>query len=329
MYLDALSLASFGKATVDEAHGPADRQVTDEWPHSRQECRVFPAPDYQDRDEVITIRNGGESRPDASRAPALGTLTELRILMSRLQGKVAVITGGSSGIGLATAQRFVQEGAHVFITGRRQGELDKAVKLIGRNVTAVQGDVTATADLDRLYARVASEKGKFDILVANAGFIEPQTLEKATEQNFDKTFGINLRGLVFTVHKGLPLLNRNASIVVISSIAGTKGIPGYGTYSATKAAVRSFVRTWAAEFGSSGIRVNAISPGPVDTPIIDTQADTKEAVDQIKASFAQAVPIGRLGRPEEVASAALFLASSESSFVVGVDLAVDGGMAQV
>ena len=250
--------------------------------------------------------------------------------MPKLQGKVAVVTGGSSGIGLATAKRFVEEGAFVYITGRRQTELDKAVSLIGRGVAAVQGDVSNLADLDRLYAKVASEKGKIDILFAGAGILDPpQTLAETTEEGFDKVFAINTRGLAFTVKKALPLLTDGGAIIVITSIAENKGIPGFTAYSATKAAVRSFVRTWTAELKDRRIRVNAISPGPIDTPIFDQQAPTKEGADQARAQFAAAVPFGRLGRPEEIASTALFLASDEASFIAGVDLPVDGGMTAV
>jgi NAD(P)-dependent dehydrogenase (short-subunit alcohol dehydrogenase family) len=249
--------------------------------------------------------------------------------MSRLQGKVAVITGGGSGLGLATAQRFVKEGAYVYITGRRQNELDTAAALIGGGVATVRGDVQNFHDLDRLYERIKKEKGTIDVLVANAGFIDPEPLVDATEENFDKTFGINVRGLLFTVQKALPLLRDGGAIVLISSVAASKGIPGYTAYSATKASVRSFVRTWTAELKERGIRVNAISPGAIDTPIIDAQAATKEGADAIRASFAAATPLNRIGRPEEIAAAALFLASDESSYVAGADLAVDGGLSAV
>ncbi|WP_248746976.1 glucose 1-dehydrogenase [Pseudomonas sp. MWU12-2037] len=249
--------------------------------------------------------------------------------MNKLQGKIAVITGGSSGIGLATAQRFVEEGAYVFITGRRQAELDKAVALIGRNVTAVQGDVSSSEDLNRLYEVVEREKGCIDVLVANSGIVDPTYLNDISVEHYDGTFDINVKGLLFTVQKALPLIRDGGSIILTASIAATKGIPGYGTYSATKAAVRSFARTWTLELQDRGIRVNSLSPGPVDTPIMESQASTQEQVDQLKASFAKAVPLGRLGRPEEIASAALFLASDDSSFVAGIDLCVDGGMAQV
>ncbi len=249
--------------------------------------------------------------------------------MSKLAGKVAVVTGGSSGIGLSTAKRFVEEGAFGYITGRRQAELDQAASLIGRNVTAVQGDVSNLVDLDRLYAKVANEKGKIDILFAGAGIVDPQPLAEATEESFDKVFGINTRGLAFTVKKALPLLNDGGAIIVISSIATGKGIPGFTAYSATKAAVRSFVRTWTAELKDRRIRVNAISPGPIDTPIFEQQAPTKEGADQARAAFAAAVPFGRLGRPEEIEATALFLASDEAGFIAGVDLPVDGGMTAV
>ena len=249
--------------------------------------------------------------------------------MPKLQGKVAVITGGGSGIGLATAKRFVEEGASVYITGRRQKELDKAVSLIGGRVTAVQGDVSNLADLDRLYARIVSDTVKIDVLVAAAGIVDPQPLAEMTEEGYDKLFAINTRGLAFTVKKALPVLNDGGSIIVITSIADNKGIPGLGPYSAAKAAVRSFVRTWTAELVGRRIRVNAISPGPIDTPIFEQQAPTKEGADQARAQFAATVPFGRLGRPDEIASTALFLASDEASFIAGVDLPVDGGMSAI
>lgn len=249
--------------------------------------------------------------------------------MLRLQDKVAVVTGGSSGLGLATAQRFAREGAFVYITGRRQDELNMAVALIGDRATAVRGDVQNLQDLDRLYERIKRERGGIDVLVANAGFIDPEPLTEVTEQNFDRTFGINVRGLLFTVQKALPLFRDGGAIVLISSIAAFKGIPRYTSYSATKASVRSFVRTWTAELKDRGIRVNAISPGAIDTPIIDAQAATKEGADAIRDSFKAATPLNRLGRPEEIAAAALFLASDESSYVAGADLVVDGGLSAV
>src|SRR5260370_41311384 len=249
--------------------------------------------------------------------------------MSRLKNKVGVITGGTSGMGLATAKRFVEEGAFVYITGRRQTELDKAVSLIGRSVAAVQCDVSNLADLDRLYAKVASEKGKIDILFAGAGIVDPQLLAETTEESFDMVFAINTRGLAFTVKKALPLLNDGGAVLVITSIAENKGIPGFTAYSATQAAVRSFVRTRTVELKDRRIRVNAISPGPIDTPIFDQHASTKEGADQARSHFAAAVAFGRLGRPEEIVSTALFLASDEASFIAGVDLPVDGGMTAI
>ena len=249
--------------------------------------------------------------------------------MSKLQGKIAVVTGGNSGIGLATAKRFVEEGAYVFITGRRQAELDKAVKEIGRNVTAVQGDVINLDDLDRLYATVKETKGVIDVLFANAGFVELKTIDQISPAHFDKTFDINTKGLLFTVQKALPLMRQGGSIILISSIANSKAMPSYTAYSASKAAIRSFARTWTLELKDRGIRVNTLSPGPVDTPIIDLQFPTKAETDKLRETFAQAIPLGRLGRPEELASAALFLASDDSSFVAGIDLPVDGGMAQI
>jgi NAD(P)-dependent dehydrogenase (short-subunit alcohol dehydrogenase family) len=249
--------------------------------------------------------------------------------MSKLEGKVAVITGGSSGIGLATAQRFVEEGAYVFITGRRQAELDKAKALIGRNVAIVQGDVADLGDLDRLFETIGKEKGVVDIVVASAGFVEHAGIDVATPEHFDKTFNINARGVFFTVQKALPLMKNGGAIVLVSSALHLKGFPAHGTYSATKAALRSFARTWATELKDRGIRVNTLSPGPVDTPIIDGQFETRAEADGARAMFAQMTPLGRIGRPEEMAAAALFLASNESSYSTGIDLVADGGITQL
>lgn len=249
--------------------------------------------------------------------------------MNRLDGKVAVVTGGSSGIGFATAQQFVEEGAFVFITGRRRPELDKAKDEIGRNVTTVQGDVSVSADLDRLFGTVAEEKGKIDVVVANSGLVDPQVFGQITEASFDRIFNVNARGTLFTAQKALPLMNDGGSIILVGSIAGHVGVEGYTTYSATKAALRSYARTWTKELKGRGIRVNVLSPGPIDTPIMDSQADSKEGADAIRAAFASVVPLGRMGRPEEVAATAVFLASDESSFCAGMELSVDGGMAQV
>jgi NAD(P)-dependent dehydrogenase (short-subunit alcohol dehydrogenase family) len=249
--------------------------------------------------------------------------------MARLDGKVALITGGSSGIGLATAQRFVKEGAQVFITGRRQSELDNAKALIGDGVTTVAADSTKSEDLDKLFATVLEEKGSLDILVVNSGRVEPEELGKITEENFDRTFDLNARASLFTVQKAVPLMRSGGSVVLVGSIAGYVGVRGYSAYSATKAALRSYTRTWTREFADRGIRFNTLSPGPIDTPIMDKQADSVEEADAIRAAFAAAVPLNRMGRPDEIAAAALFLASDDSSFVAGAELSVDGGMAQV
>lgn len=249
--------------------------------------------------------------------------------MLKLDGKTAVITGGSSGIGLATAQRFVDEGAHVFITGRRLGELERAQEAIGRNISIVQGDVTSLDDLDTLFAQIRAEKGVIDIVVANAGFVEHAPIATASPEHFDKTFDINVRGVFFTVQKALPLMTRGGSIVLVSSGLHLKGFPAHSTYSATKSAVRSFARTWAAELKDRGIRVNALSPGAIDTPIIESQFTSQEDADGARETYAQITPLGRLGKPEEMAAAALFLASEESSFSTGTDLIADGGITQL
>jgi NAD(P)-dependent dehydrogenase (short-subunit alcohol dehydrogenase family) len=249
--------------------------------------------------------------------------------MAKLDGKVAVITGGSSGIGLATAQRFAAEGAHVFITGRRQEELDRAVRLVGKNVTAVQGDVAKLPYLDRLYAAVKREKGHADIVFATAGGGEFVPLGSITEEHFDKTFDINVKGLLFTVQKALPLLRDGGSIILNASIAGSKGLEAMSVYCATKAAVRSFARTWTVDLKARKIRVNALSPGPIDTPAMNGLGKTEAEVNQFKSSMAGAVPLGRIGLSDEIAKAALFLASDDSSFVTGIELFVDGGMAQI
>jgi NAD(P)-dependent dehydrogenase (short-subunit alcohol dehydrogenase family) len=255
--------------------------------------------------------------------------------MKRLEGKVAVITGGSSGIGLATAQRFVEEGAYVFITGRRQSQLDQAVKQIGKNnnnnnVTGVQGDVSNLADLDRLYATVKEQKGHIDILFANAGFDEFAPLGAITESHFDKIFSVNVKGLLFTVQKALPLFqDGGGSIILTASAGGSKGIEGYNVYHATKAAIPSFARTWTVDLKHRKIRVNAISPGPIKTPLIDTLVQSEEHAERLKASVVGTIPLGRMGNPDEVAKAASFLASDDSSYVTGIELFVDGGVGQI
>jgi NAD(P)-dependent dehydrogenase (short-subunit alcohol dehydrogenase family) len=246
-----------------------------------------------------------------------------------LAGKVAVITGGSTGIGLATAKRFVDEGAYVYITGRRREELDAAAKQIGRNVTAVQGDVAKLADLDRLYETVKREKGRVDVVFANAGGAEFARLGEITEAHYDKWFGINVKGLLFTVQKALPLMPDGGSIVLNASIVSILGRPAMSVYSATKAAVRSFARTWTSDLKDRRIRVNALSPGPVDTPAVDNLVGSSEAKAQFEAEIKATVPMGRWGETDEIAKAAVFLASDDSSYVTGIELYVDGGMSQV
>jgi NAD(P)-dependent dehydrogenase (short-subunit alcohol dehydrogenase family) len=241
----------------------------------------------------------------------------------RLEGKIAVITGGNSGIGLATAQRFVQEGAYVFIVGRRQSEVDKAVKDIGKNVTGVQGDVSNFADLDRLYTTVKKQKGRIDVLFANAGLGELAPLGAITEAHFDKTFNVNVKGILFTVQKALSLFHDGGSIILTASTAASKGTEAFSVYSATKAAIRSFARSWTVDLKQRKIRVNAISPGPIDTPALSHISE------QFKTSIVATVPWGRMGSPDEVAKAVLFLASDDSSFVTGIELFIDGGQAQI
>jgi NAD(P)-dependent dehydrogenase (short-subunit alcohol dehydrogenase family) len=250
-------------------------------------------------------------------------------MSGKLGGKVAVITGGSTGIGLATAKEFAAQGATVIITGRRQAALDKAVALIGKNVTAVQGDTANLADLDKLYDTVKRQAGRIDVLIANAGIGEFKSTAEATPEHFDKVFNVNVRGVYFTVQKALPLIADGASIVVTASSAQYMGIPGFSVYSATKAAVRTLVRSWAAEFKTKGIRVNTLSPGPIDTPIFETLGMPPETIEMAKAGFVSQVPLGRIGRSEEMAKAMLFLASSDSSFSTGIDLVADGGMTQI
>ena len=249
--------------------------------------------------------------------------------MKRLEGKVAVVTGGNSGIGLATARRFAAEGAHVFITGRRQAELDAAVKQIGNQATGIQGDVGSLRDLDRLYAEVKRQQGRIDILFANAGSAELAPLGAITEEHFDKIFGVNVKGLLFTVQKALPLFRDSGSIILNASIVASKGLEASSVYSATKAAVRSFARTWTIDLKGRGIRVNAISPGPIDTPGINNLGQTAEQIEEFKKNIVATVPMGRMGDPDEIAKAALFLASDDSSYVTGAELFVDGGMAQI
>ena len=242
----------------------------------------------------------------------------------RLSGKNALITGGSTGIGLATARRFVDEGAYVFITGRREPELNAAVKEIGENVVGVQGDVAKLGDLDRLFAQIKREKGKLDIVFANAGITPTTPLGKITEENFDSIFNANVKGLLFTVQKALPLMPDGASIILNASIVASKGFPEWSVYSATKAAVRSFARTWTTDLKDRRIRVNALSPGYIDTPPWRAAAD-----EQRMKMISNTVPLGRFGTADEIAKAVVFLASNDSSYITGTELFVDGGVAQI
>ena len=244
--------------------------------------------------------------------------------MKRLEGKIAVITGATSGMALAAAKLFVEEGAYVFITGRRQEQLDSALKHVGKNVTGVQGDVSKLSDLDRLYETVKADKGRIDILYASAGFGEFNVpLGSITEETFDKTFNVNVRGTLFTVQKALPLMRAGGSIIMTGSIASVKGFEGFSVYNASKAAVRSFARTWTVDLKARNIRVNVLSPGTIDTGIF------VGVPREVKDQFVSLIPMGRIGQPHEIATAALFLASDDSSFVTGIELFVDGGTAQI
>src|SRR3979411_2183554 len=247
----------------------------------------------------------------------------------RLATKTALITGGSTGIGLATAKQFVNEGAFVFMTGRREPELAAAVKEIGRNVTGVQGDVSDLGDLDRLFAQIKQKKGRLDIVFANAGIAKYGPFGKITEELYDQIFSINVKGLVFTVQKALPLLPDGASIILNASIVASKGLAANSVYSATKAAVRSFARTWTTDLKARRIRVNAVSPGSTDTPGLSNLFASGEAGQQRLKMISNTVPLGRLGRPDEIAKAVVFLASDDSSYITGTELFVDGGFAQV
>jgi NAD(P)-dependent dehydrogenase (short-subunit alcohol dehydrogenase family) len=250
-------------------------------------------------------------------------------MSGKLDAKVAVVTGGNSGIGLATAKRFAAEGAHVFITGRRQAELDRAAAEIGANAIAVHADSSNLADLDRLYDLVKDKAGRIDILFANAGVGEFAALAEITEDHYDKIFDINVKGVLFTVQKALPLFRDGGSIILNASVVASMGTPAFSVYSATKAAVRNFARTWILELADRGIRVNAVSPGPIATPGLDGLGKTEEQSRQFQAGMIAGIPLGRLGTPDEVAKAVVFLASDDSSFVNGAELFVDGGFAQI
>jgi NAD(P)-dependent dehydrogenase (short-subunit alcohol dehydrogenase family) len=255
-------------------------------------------------------------------------MTQTELIPKRLDGKIAVVTGGSSGIGLATAQRFVQEGAYTFIFGRGQSEIDVAVRRIGKNVIGVQGDVSNLADLDRLYDTVKQQKGRIDVLFANAGILEFAPLGSITESQVDKSFDINVKGLLFTVQKALPLFQDQGSIILTASVNASKGFEGVSVYGATKAAVRSFARSWTVDLKHRKIRVNAISPGPIDTPMTRSMVQG-ESGEQLKKNLLSTMPLGRMGNPDEIAKAVSFLASDDSSFVTGIELFVDGGQAQI
>jgi NAD(P)-dependent dehydrogenase (short-subunit alcohol dehydrogenase family) len=249
--------------------------------------------------------------------------------MGKLAGKVALVTGGTSGIGLATAKEFVNEGAFAFITGRRGSELAVAVKEIGRHVTGVQGDVSNLGDLDRLFEQIKREKGTLDIVFANAGVARYAPLGEITEDFYDSIFNVNVKGLLFTVQKALPLMPDGASIILNASIVASKGFSANSVYSATKAAVRSFARTWTTDLKARHIRVNAVSPGSIDTPGLNDLLASSETGQQRAKMIASAVPLGRFGRPSEIAKAVVFLASDDSSYISGTELFVDGGLAQV
>jgi NAD(P)-dependent dehydrogenase (short-subunit alcohol dehydrogenase family) len=249
--------------------------------------------------------------------------------MSKLDGKIALVTGANSGIGLATAKRFVNEGAYVFITGRRDAELAAAAREIGANVAGVPGDVSNLGDLDRLFTRIKQDKGRLDVLFANAGVATLAPFGTITEEFYESIFSVNVKGLLFTVQKALPLMPDGASIILNASIVGSKGLPANSVYSATKAAVRSFARTWTTDLKSRRIRVNAVSPGSIDTPGLSQLLGTSEAGQQRLKMISGSIPMGRLGTPDEIAKAVVFLASEDSSYITGIELFVDGGFAQV
>ena len=249
-------------------------------------------------------------------------------MSNKLEGKVAIVTGGTSGIGLATAKRLIDEGAFVFITGRRQETLDEAIEQLGDNAYGVQGDVSKIEDLERLYETVKEQRGGVDILFANAGGGEFAKLGEITEEHFDTIFGNNVKGLLFTVQKALPLFREGGSIILNASTAGSSGFESFSVYGASKAAVRSFARSWMMDLKDKKIRVNAVSPGPIETPAINGLAEDEEQAKQFKDAFVSQIPLGRIGQPEEVASTVAFLASNDSSFINGSEIFTDGGMNQ-
>ena len=250
-------------------------------------------------------------------------------MSGKLAGKIAVVTGGTTGIGLATARRFASEGAHVYITGRRRSELDAAVAVVGEHATGVQADSAKLDDLDRLFAQVAAEHGHIDVLFVNAGGGSTLPLGAITEAQYEETFGRNVRGTLFTVQKALPLLGDGASVILTASTTSVKGTPAFSVYSASKAAVRNLVRSWVLDVKGRGIRINALSPGPIETPGLRGLADTPEAERELLDYLASQVPLGRVGTPDEIGKAAVFLASDDASFITGIELFVDGGEVQV
>jgi NAD(P)-dependent dehydrogenase (short-subunit alcohol dehydrogenase family) len=269
-----------------------------------------------------------QHRGDIKRA-APGIRNLRKTPMGKLEGKIALVTGANSGIGLATAKSFVAEGAYVYITGRRDSELARAAAAIAKNVTAVPGDVSKPADLDRLFAQIQREKGQLDIVFANAGVAKFAPLGTITEEFYDSIFDVNVKGLLFTVQKALPLMPEGGSIIVNASVVASKGLPANSVYSATKAAVRSFARTWTTDLKSRRIRVNAVSPGSIDTPGLNDLLASSEVGEQRRKAITGAVPLGRFGTPDEIAKAVVFLASDDASYVTGAELFVDGGFAQV
>ena len=250
-------------------------------------------------------------------------------MAGKLEGKIALVTGGSSGIGLATAKQFIEEGAFVYVTGRRQAELDAAVETLGSQAKGVRADASRLADLDALYAQIQQDKGRLDVLFVNAGGGSFAPIGQITEEQFDQTFDTNVKGVLFTVQKALPLIPDGGSIVLNASIVSVQGTPNFSVYSASKAAVRSFARTWTSDLKDRKIRVNVVSPGPIDTPGLSGLVQTEEQKDALYAQLTARVPLGRVGKPEEIAKAAVFLASEDASYVAGIELFVDGGTVQV